>query len=85
MSPFDEFLGQRVSVTFWDHCISDDQKQELIEIEAEGKLVEVGQLHITLRHWHAKNIEDNDEVAVIAKALVTGIIEYSPRRAKRFY
>jgi len=80
--------GMLVEVTFWDHSITTEADSRPVEIVAMGEVVEIGKDTVRLRHWHAKNVQEdtgNDEFAVIVRSCITGWAELKRKRGKREY
>lgn len=80
--------GHIISVRFYDHCIGGDA--ELIECEIIGRVMSVSPRDVIIEHWSIYSedqgvCEQNRERVAIAQATIISIIEYSPKKGKRFY
>lgn len=80
--------GHILSLRFYDHSIG--CKADLIECETIGRVMEVTPRKVILEHWSIysddKELqEQNRERVAIAQNTIIAVIEYSPKKGKRFY
>ena len=80
--------GKFVAISFFDHCLGSDA--EVIECTAFGKVVEVSQREIILEYWsiHTRDKEteeDNRERVAIVQDCIFEYVEFTPKKARRFF
>lgn len=82
-------VGHVIGIRFWDHCAGDGTT-DLIECEAIGRVINVTHHKIILEHWSVhgeddETTEDNSERVAIVQSCIMSLIEYAPKRGKKFY
>ncbi len=88
MKLFPMLVGTVVGVSFFDHSIGSDA--ELVECQSFGKIISITTKEILIEHWSVfgddlEIVEENRERVAIVKDCIFEVIEYTPKRAKRFF